>query len=172
MSITYARCPQAVADAANSILCRFETHKPLLDARVKIDFLFAANEDGPAIMHHGQGAIGLCRKLGLKDRAAGRGDAEILIDLFFWNNASAEEQDALLDHELHHIDVAEGKRDDLGRPVIRLRKHDVQVGWFALIARRHQEASEEWKQGKWIFDNYGQAFWPWLMQTLPTQPTP
>ena len=160
MSTVYSKCPQKVIDLANAVLCEFATHKPLLDAKVKVDLMFAQNDEGDAIKFAGAKAIGLCRKLGLKDRAAGRGDAEILLDLTWWQNANDNERRALLDHELHHIAVELGKRDDLGRPVLKLRKHDLQVGWFAVIAQRHAEHSQERIQAAQLFDIYGQAFWP------------
>lgn len=41
---TYKKCPEKIAEMANSILCEFETHQPLLDASVKVDFVFAFPE--------------------------------------------------------------------------------------------------------------------------------
>src|SRR5438876_2880474 len=38
---TYERCPKSVNDLANEVLTEFETHKPLLDVKIKIDFVFA-----------------------------------------------------------------------------------------------------------------------------------
>lgn len=169
---TYDKCPPAVVEMANAILCEFETHAPILDAKVKIDFLFAFGDpekDEPAITKNGIPCDGLCRKIPLKDRVAGRGDAEILLDGDFWNAADEPERRALLDHELHHISVMEGERDSAGRPKLRLRKHDVEVGWFSIIAERHGRASGERRQAKNIFDRFGQAFWPDLMNAKPAQ---
>jgi hypothetical protein len=158
---TYSKAPQAVKEMANSILCEFESHKPLLDARVSIDILFAhGDERSPAIVSGGHQALGLCRKLSLKDRVAGRGDAEITIDADWWQHAENDHRRALLDHELHHIEVKDGSRDDAGRPVLKLRKHDVEFGWFRTIAERHGVSSMERVQAKSLFDNYGQSFWP------------
>lgn len=162
---TYNRCPPSVTEMANAILCDFETHKPLLDAKVRIDFIFAyADEGKAAIRHQGQAALGLCRRLPPKQRAMGRGDAEITLDAAWWELASMAERRALLDHELHHIQVKEGKRDDLGRPVLTLRKHDVQIGWFAIIAERHGDFSVERQQARDIYDRHGQAFWPQILK--------
>src|SRR5438552_10670957 len=109
MPITYQRCPPSVIAIANSILCANESHKPLLDAKVRIDMAFAIcdlGEDGQptndALKKNGMKALGLTRKLGMKDRALGRGDAEILLDHWWWTQIASEEmQAALLDHELH-----------------------------------------------------------------------
>lgn len=169
---TFQRCPQTVNDMANEILCEFETHKPLLDARVTIDFVFAfADIDeqtnqpiGNALSKNGVKAIGLCRKIALKDRAMGRADAEISLDGQWWEQASDAERRALLDHELHHIATKTDKRglvkDDLGRPVLQLRKHDYEFGWFKAIAARHGRASIERQQAAEMMCDAGQYFWP------------
>ena len=163
----YTRADETVTEMAQAVLKQFETHAPILDAKVKIDFIFAFpdyDENGEAISNalklNGYPALGICRKISLKDRAKGMGDAEISIDADWWQNrASEEQQAALLDHELHHIAVTE-KRDDLGRPILKIRKHDVQVGWFSVIAQRHGTHSQERIQAKQIMDAMGQFFWP------------
>lgn len=163
-------------EMADSILNEFETHRMIIDAGVKIDFLFAygkRNEDdelvGNALTLHGCRALGICRKTSLKDRAMGRGDAEISLDHDWWQDAPEDQRRALLDHELHHIEVKldEGGvcKDDLQRPVIRLRKHDVEVGWFREIAARHGSASQERIQAKATADQSGQYFWPEIFGT-------
>jgi len=161
---TYSKAPSAVIEMANGVLCEFEIHRPILDAKVRIDYLFAhANDDKqPAIMHHGHPAIGRTRKISQMDRVAGRGDAEILLDAGWWLTAEKPQKLALLDHELHHIELCDGKRDADGRPVLKIRKHDVEIGWFSIIAQRHGADSMECQQAQAIFDRYGQAFWPTL----------
>lgn len=169
---TFQRCDKTIDDLAASILSQYETHKPLVSCGVKIDFVFAlpdCNDHGDpindALTKNGIKALGICRKLSLKDRALGRGDAEISLDGDWWAKASGDEQAALLDHELHHIEVKADKAgnvqyDDLGRPQLKLRKHDVEVGWFSLIAERHGLASQERIQAKRIMDVEGQFYWP------------
>lgn len=171
---TFKRCPPEIIDLCNELLVEYETHKPLLDAKVKIDLVFAYPEYdektgdpiGDALKHHGIKALGITRKIGLKDRAKGHGDAEICLDGEWWKDASYKEKAALLDHELHHISVKIDKRgivrDDIGRPAIALRKHDFQIGWFKIIAERHGEFSQERMQAKSAMDNMGQYFWPSL----------
>ncbi len=116
-------------------------------------------------------ALAIARKLSLKDRALGRGDAEVSLDGNWWEHATAEQQAALLDHELHHITVKSDKAgnaqyDDLGRPQIKLRKHDIEVGWFNVIAERHGAASIERSQAKAIMDNSGQYYWPGIAPSV------
>jgi len=178
MPTTYKRCDQSVSDLASEILCRFETHKPLLDAKVRIDLVFAMpdlDEDGhpinDALKKNGVRALGICRKLGLKDRALGRGDVEISLDHYWWTQTADElMQKALLDHELHHIAVVVAKTSHLprceedGRPKIRLRKHDFEFGWFTIIAARHGEHSQERIQAREIFERAGQLYFAELFK--------
>lgn len=171
---TYTKCPTEINEMALEILCKFESHKPLLDAKVKIDFIFAEPEldartgipKSDALKHNGCRALGICRKVSLKERAIGRGDAEITLDGYWWTSASPEEQAALLDHELHHISLKtqydKPVTDDLGRPVIILRPHDFEVGWFSIIAERNGMASQEQKQAHTAMSKMGQYFWPEL----------
>lgn len=171
---TFSKCPKSVLDLAAEILCEFDDHKPLLNARVTIDYLFAypdRNEDGEAlneaIKHHGVKALAVTKKNTLKQRALGLADAEITIDGDWWEEATIPEQKALLDHELHHLELKENEdglmKDDLDRPLLKLRPHDVDVGWFKLIAERHGVHSQERQQAKQILDGAGQYFWPELL---------
>lgn len=156
MGSVYQKASKDVYDKAADLLVRHyaEVHA----SKLTIDFVFAyaATNDkgqptGPAIMHQGYPALGLCRVLSLKDRAMGRADVEITIDGDQWPEMSPEQQDALLDHELHHIQLRLNKvgkldTDDLGRPKVSIRKHDRQYGWFDAIAKRHGAASFEVQQ--------------------------
>ena len=138
---TYQKCPKAVGELVEVLLNKFDTHRPLVATDIKIDLVFAyADEDekgrllNDALSKDGIKALGITRNVSLKHRALGHGDAEIALDANWWGSATAEEQAALLDHELHHIAVKSDKQgnvryDDLGRPIIKLRKHDVEVGW-------------------------------------------
>lgn len=164
---------KTVLKLATTLMQQF--HTDLIDAGVKIDFLFAYprydEKDQPigdAIKHQGVKALGLAKKLGASDRAKGTGDAEIRIDWEWWKEVGEQEQRALLDHELHHLSICKNKAgviktDDLGRPVIRLRKHDYQIGWFNVIAERHGVHSQERKQAQTMFENSGQIYWPSLV---------
>jgi hypothetical protein len=166
---TYERCPLAIHEQADAVLHKHATHEDTLLAGVKIDFIFAkADRDeesgellGPAITKNGVGALGLCRIINLRDRTMGRGDVEIMLDMDWWEKADWEEQNALLDHELHHIQLKGGKNplDDLGRPKIKLRKHDHEFGWFAIVAARNGAASLERQQAKAMLDEFGQYYW-------------
>jgi len=168
---------------AEKILDEFISYKPIVEAKVKIDFLFAfaeVGEDGEskghALMKHGIRALGITRKLGIKDRVMGRGDAEVCLDGDWWKDATDARRRALLDHEMHHIEVKMDEEgvvipDDLKRPKLKLRKHDVEVGWFAVVAGRHGSNSLEIEQAKLVMDSYGQLFWPCIDAVEPMQLT-
>lgn len=156
-------------------------HQPLKDARVQLDLLWArstldGNGDitGPAIKHQGYPCAAVVRVIGLKDRSKGMGDAEILLDADRWDEWSEEEQNAIIDHELEHLELArdsEGaiKRDDLDRPKLRLRKHDHQFGWFDSIVRRHGSNALEWQQHQAFVDGPLKQLWlPYVDEEQPS----
>lgn len=175
---TFERCDKSVNELATKLFDEYETHKPLVACGVNVDFVFAyadCDDKGrplnDALTKGGLKALGIARKLPLKERALGRGDAEVALDGDWWKLATAEQQAALLDHELHHIAVKCDKSgnpqfDDLGRPQIKLRKHDIEFGWFKCIAERHGDASQERIQAKSMMDLSGQYFWPELAPTV------
>ena len=172
---TFQKCPAAVIEMANGILVEYDTHKPLLDARVKIDLVFAfsdkdddGNPTNDALKKNGVKALGITRKIPLKDRVLGRGDAEIALDGDWWKEAPKEQQLALLDHELHHLSLKIDKRglvrDDIGRPIIVLRKHDYEFGFFNVIAQRHGQHSQERIYAARMVEEAGQFYWPDLVK--------
>lgn len=173
---TYQRCDKSVNEMANALLFEFDTHKPLINAKTTIDFVFAFSDKdektgkpvNDALSKNGYKAIGLTRAMPLKDRALGRADSEVALDGDWWKEATVEQQRALLDHELHHLEVKIDNRgivkDDLGRAVIRLRKHDYDFGWFNVIAKRHGDSSMERNQAWIIMHDNGQLYWPSLVK--------
>jgi hypothetical protein len=178
---TYTKAPPEVREIAESVMSEFLSYKEFVEAKVKIDFMLAfaeVGEDeepkGHALTKHGIRALGITRKIGIKDRVMGRGDCEVVLDGDWWNDATPGQQRALLDHELHHLEVVKDEdgvviRDDLKRPKLRLRKHDVSVGWFAIVAGRHGSNSLEIEQAKQLMDSYGQLFWPSIDAQEPLQ---
>jgi hypothetical protein len=170
---TFQRCPKEIDELKNELLCKFPEHKPLLDARVTVDMVFAYGKRDEktdklksfAMVRNGNRVLGMARKISLKQRALGRGDAEIALDADWWKEATEPQRASLLDHELHHLGVSLTKsfavnRDDLGRPKLYLRPHDYDFGWFAIIAKRHGSSAGEVQQAKTIADEHGQYFWP------------
>lgn len=178
---TYQKCPKDVHQMAQSIISEFESHKPLSDCGVTLSLLFAYGDrddetgelNGDAITHHGQRALGLARIVNEKDRVKGNPDAEIILDGDYWVIIDEPVQRALLDHELHHISVKTTKgiiqHDCAGRPKLKMRKHDIEIGWFKCIAERHGKNSMEQQQAARMMDFCGQYFWPQLTQSSITK---
>lgn len=162
-------------------------HPQLRDAKVTIECLMAfpttdknGDSSGPALKHQGYPVAASVKVIGLKERTAGRSDVEILIDGEQWDERSDAEKDALVDHELEHLELKNDKdgalvRDDLDRPRLKIRKHDVQVGWFDAIVRRHGRAAIEFQQWEEIkVVNYQQRWLPYLdsPDTTPVEAKP
>lgn len=174
MAAIYSKAPDAIAERAKPLLEK--NHFELFNHDLIIDFIIAnsAVDDngaptGPAVSHGGYPCLAVARILTQKDRVMGRGDCEIVIDGDRWPAMSGAEQDALLDHELEHFQIAKDKYgnpklDDIHRPKLKLKKHDHQFGWFDDVARRHGLASPEVRQFQELCycDAGGQYYLPHL----------
>jgi hypothetical protein len=144
---------------------REEYYSPDLDG-VTVDALFVFDLEAtePVLTHGGYPAQAVCRLTPVRDRALGVADVVIVIDRSNWITLTGAERDALIDHELHHIErVLEEetevpKTDAVDRPKLRLRKHDHQFGWFDAIAERHADASPEIRQAKSLMAKTGQMY--------------
>lgn len=152
-----------------------KTHHAAI-CHVKIDLLFAHgkrdennNVVGDAIRHQGHKALALASKVSLLNRKKGMGDCQVLVDHDWWEKATSAEQFALLDHEFHHFAPVDGKFDELDRPIIKIRKHDVQIGWFSVVAKRNGIHSQERIQAKQLMDEKGQVYWPELLNSMAAQ---
>ncbi len=154
---TYSQAPSGTAERVAHLIKCF--HRELLDAGVKIDLISVTTDKigKPALMHNGYAAYAVVRSLGPKERTMGRGDAEIVIDEEQYLKLSDDQKDALLDHEVHHIQLILDKKtgkpklDSRGRPRLGMKKHDYQFGWFSEIAKRHGIASMEVKQAHQMY---------------------
>jgi len=84
--------------------------------------------------------LGQCRKRGDLDRELDSFDFVILLNKEAWPGMNDSQKVALIDHELCHAQVVvdadgEPKKDDRGRFVCRIRKHDIEE--FRDIVDRH-----------------------------------
>jgi hypothetical protein len=185
MGITYDRSKEI-----ESVLDRaLKWHPVLLACGVKIEVLEAAKtgkagELKPALKCHGQQAAMLVRVVPLDRRVLGEGDALIIVDRLSWNEATLEQRLALLDHELEHIrvlaeyescagrsyvgwDPKEGTitqapmLDDHGRPRLKIRLHDYDLGGFRSVIERHKQNSLESRQVDFCVLDSGQFIWEW-----------
>lgn len=148
---TYSKCPPTVDAIVRRIIAA--NHPELLECKVTIGPLFAfAPRDkngmptGPAVKLNGYPCAAVVRITPLKRRVQGLADAEIVIDGDNWKDWSDARQDALIDHELCHLELARDKGgavilDDHFRPKLRMKLHDWQLGGFAAVIQRHGEES-------------------------------
>ena len=133
-------------------------HQPLHEAKVSLTIIVSSgprdkNGDvcGPAVSVNGYPAMAAIKATNLKQRAAMLGDAILEIDGDRIDELSDAERAALWDHELTHLEIVVDKdgavkRDDLGRPKLKSRKHDFQIGGFHEIAERHKTDALETQQ--------------------------
>lgn len=157
---------------------REQYHAPDLDG-VTIDALFVYDMEGsePVLKHGGYPAQATVGITPIKDRALGMADAVIVIDRSNWLTLTSKQRDALIDHELYHLDrVVEAdtevpENDAVDRPKLKIRKHDHQVGIFSEILRRHGKDSAEQRMVQAIFDDAGQGYWNFDVPALPPAPT-
>lgn len=167
MSKTYSKAPDECSDRVAHLLKLF--HSPLFEAKVKVDVLSVATDgEGPALSHQGYAALAVVRVTNIKERTKGLGDAEIVIDEERYSQLADAEKDALIDHELYHLEVIIDKKtlrpklDCRGRPRLRTRKHDHQFGWFREIADRHGAAAIEVKQATKLFLSEAQTYFAFV----------
>jgi hypothetical protein len=164
----YEKAEPHVYHKAESLIKQF--HPELQKAELTLDILMATNEAGDAVSHGGYPALAVVRITNLKDRVLGMADAQITIDARAYENMTDEQRNALLDHELTHLQVLYDddhlmKTDDIGRPKLKMKKHDYQFGWFRVIAERHGRASPEVYQARILWEKDGQAFFPMLVDS-------
>lgn len=171
MSAALEKCDSEILEIVARMISA--NHPPLAKARVRIDCLFAFEEEGegPAVMLHGYPCAAVVRKVSYKNRVMGRGDAEIVIDREWWESATARQRDALIDHELTHLEIpldkyGEIKRDRAGRPRLHMRLHDWQLGGFEVIARRWAKDAAEVAMANDFMDRFGQFVFGFAAEPL------
>lgn len=151
-------------------------HKPLHEAKVTVCCLLAhapadGNGDavGTALKLHGRACAGIIRVTSHRDRVAGHKDAMMLLDGDRWPTWSERQQDALLDHELTHLQLVtnakeEVLRDSVFRPRLKLRLHDWEITGFEEIVQRYGSDSFEHMEAQLLFEKHGQLLFPWATQ--------
>lgn len=149
---TYSESSSDVDASINRMLKSY--HDELRDVTIGALFVFDEEGSEPVLKFQGYPAAAVVKITGLRDRALGIADAVITVDRATWQTLSAPQKDALIDHELEHLErvldeeTERPKFDSLDRPKLRLRRHDHQLGWFDSVAARHGEASMEMRQAK------------------------
>lgn len=137
-------------------------HDRLLANEVTIDVLMAFRKetDDYAVKAHGYGALATVKITPVKDRVKGLADAEIVVDGDYCDTWTDTELQALLDHELTHLELVVDRktgnicRDDHGRPKLAMRLHDRQMGWFDEVAQRWGDSAAEVQQCKQLLTDW------------------
>lgn len=122
-----------------------QLHPDLVRHEVSVGVLMVSDEEDRSahvLKHQGYPAAAVVKITPLEKRALGQPDAVIVIDAASWAELSDPQRRAVIDHELHHLVVVTDehgrlKEDSCGRPRLRIRLHDLVVGGFEAIIRRH-----------------------------------
>jgi hypothetical protein len=151
-----------------------EWHPDLIKAQAEFGVLLvlAASETQPAVKENGHAVEGTIKIVAPKDRITKKFDVEILLDGDEWKTDREEHKVAKIDHLLSRLEVkkprpkkkkgggavhgsdeereahqeAEFAMDDYGRPQLKLRKGDWNVGYgFADVVKRHGNFAPEVK---------------------------
>lgn len=147
-------------------------HKDLFVTGVTVQVLFYHHDE--PLKLRGIRAYAYIKLTNLKERALGQRDATIVVDHASWEIMDDDRRVALVDHELYHLALCKDKdgknaTDDLHRPKMRLRKHDIEVGWFVEIAREHRAASIEVLQATEIAHRHRQTLFEFALAETTTQ---
>lgn len=171
---------KASTDVVAHIANMQEAHHPDLDG-VTVDALFVFDDEEssePVLKHQGYSAAAVVKITSVRDRTLGTADAVMTFDRATWLSLTPAQRDALVDHELQHLQWVtdkEGhpKSDSRGRPKLAMRPHDHQFGWFDEIASRHEEASVEVRQARALLETGRQLYFDfaWTKRSEPTQAT-
>jgi len=148
MPTIYEKCDD---DAPQTTVMRSmmqKYHTELVGAGVTVEILLASNDEGSAVKLHGWPCYATIKVMSYKDRVAGSADARMIIDLDRWKDLHAKQRDALVDHELEHLELVLDKLnniklDDIGRPKLRCKPHDFELTGFNSVIRRHEDAAIE-----------------------------
>lgn len=170
MPVTYEQAPDDVLDLVAAV--RKEHHAELDRARVTVCVLMATQSDPTKrpVMFRGRPAYAVVRINPVKDRATGADDARIEIDGPAWEKLTEHRRRALIDHELEHLEIVREKEtgtpkyDTAGRPRLKMRLHDVEIGIFTDIVRRHGQDCIDAEHIRAMATRHGQLLMPWAAE--------
>jgi hypothetical protein len=153
---------------------RDEFEPDLTTCQVRIKLLFAYPDrlesgeiKGPPLKLHGVPCAAIVSINSLKLRSQGLADATVIVDYSQWVDANEPRRRALIHHELHHLKPKTYPNgipylDKFDRPILKMRMHDFQVGWFSIIAEIHGDNSYEVRQARTLTNESGQMVFPWV----------
>lgn len=141
-------------------------HEDLAKSRTRIDAIFVTTdgEDGAPVKEKGIVSVVSPTIVPARYRGGMKADAVLLIDKEAFDDLPTKQQDAWLDHGLQHLQpvISEDTvaTDGNDRPKLRLRAHDVTLGFFSIIAQRHGEHSPEVVACRALVDHAKEVFLP------------
>lgn len=153
MPVTYQMADERIKALTEVVL--IEHYPDLVEAELAVDVMVAfgptdkeGQTTGPAVKVHGVPALASVQVISLKDRVAGLGDVRIVLDGDRWPDLSDARKRALIDHELHHVELQRDddgalRTDDAERPVVKLKPHDFELGGFWSMIERHGDNAAE-----------------------------
>lgn len=156
MPKTYELADESLHKAVRAVMKQY--HKPLTDAGVTVTVMLCRG----GLAWHGYPAAAVVKINSLKDRVEGKADCTVTLNddgEGGWLGRREQERAAVIDHELTHLylvkdDKGNVEEDDAGRPKLKMRLHDIQIGGFAEIIERHRESAIEaqqlWDNSKWV----------------------
>lgn len=175
MARTYIPAKRETIDFVHNVLTAEYPSIAQMQPSLQIGVLFAETDKPgkPALTKGGLPITAQIRVVSEEGRAAGGPDVLLVIDSDRWTYQSNEERYSLIHHELHHLipvnllPALDGgsccEIDSLGRPKIKIRKHDFEIGGFNLIVERYGDSSAEWKAVKQVYTEYHQTLLPFAV---------
>jgi hypothetical protein len=136
-----------------------------------------ADAFGPLRLH-GYPCAAVIKITPYEQRVEGIEDAVIKIDQRRWKGMALSAREALIDHELTHLTLVRNRKtdevleDDLGRPRLRMKLHDVELGVFDSIIRRHGETSLDYQHVAAVMARYRQEVFAFADDMAPQDEAP
>ena len=169
MPVTYHLADRPTLDLLATVIRRYHHDLGPTEAGVTFAVLMATHRDKdgdptgkPAVKHGGTPAAAVIRVNRLADRMQGMADLTILVDAERWDGLTAGQREALLDHEVEHVvlqrDKRSGavKRDDLGRPVVKLKPDEFALTAFGAVVERHGRDALEYQAVRAVAERFEQ----------------
>lgn len=145
MPATFGDCDSETLALAKEMLELH--HRDLHEAGVDIYYRFkfgAPKAKGPTLTLHGRACAAIVQIHSADERSRGSKDVTITIDGDTWKDRPVAEKKAILDHEQSHPLLVRDKKTgqlmlaDDQRPKLKMRQHDVEVGGFEEVMKRHK----------------------------------
>jgi len=185
----YEDCEDDVSEIVEALFETSQGH--IADTKPKIGYYFLDYDEDtktraeekhrelpPVLKLHGIACAATIKINSYKDRVQGKPDVTVTISKPAWDEFDDGQRAALLDHELTHL-IVRGERDDLGRPMFKMRPHDYDLSIFGEVVRRHGKAALEVKMtvnfltsedGQMIMDFGGLKALPAAAKASDTEP--